>query len=1006
MLILGTAFALHGVYPFGDRQILVTDFWQQYYPFISDYWHKLRGGHSLIWSWTAGAGHDYVAHIAYYMASPFNLLAALFPHTLLREVLTFFLLVKIGCAGLFMSMYLRYATGRCDILLPVFSAAYALCAFVLGYYWNIMWMDTFALLPLVMLGVHRLINEGAFKLYIGSLAAAMIFNFYIGFFVCVFVALYFFVLCTLQKWSVRDFAVKVALMFICSVLALSMTAFLTLPTYAALRHTAIYGSAFPDSISLLSSFTSVLGNFIAFTPPTSMVGLPNLYSGMMSIMLLPVFLLLPRKEVGFAQKMAYLAVAVFLVVSTNVNVLDYIWHGFSHTNMLPQRFTFLASFILIVMAYRACVLMGEDTRDEDCEESDEGKKSHVLVSCLSLLAMGVVAAIFLALAFIGEQDNRYVLWSGILAGVYLVLFAGKMFLARRTETISRNRLSIFLKGAIFVIILTELSITTYLGVQSVRTTDRVSFPSQYAEIQQLLTYRQTAENDFQRTELNRWLSLNDSSLYSFNGISFFSSMANVNVTNFIEGIGLPGWDRGNRFYYAETSPLTNAFLNIRYMIVRDATTTDSSDFWNEIAAVDDALLLQNQRHLPLGFMVNFAMLEFEGRARNPFDIQNDLFGRATRLSGELFTVVDIIHVGHRDYDVRRRGLGDYTFTLDEDAENGMFRFNYEMPESGCLYVFTRISDTNDVRVSVDRTTLREFDVRRPYIFRAGSFEAGTLVSIEADSDTAHGSIQIWVALFDHALFEQGFDILAAEALQLNYFSDTRIVGEISVSEGGLLYTSIPNDGNWSAYVNGVEVNIITIGGAMVGIWLEPGEHIVEFRYHNRYLVAGVGISGVAFLIFATLIAWAQLKKDSGQETDNVISPPSTPEIISYLIVGGATTFVNWAIYAIAVQFAGITTSNIVAWSIAVIFAFIANKIWVFKSRQWKITLVRNEAGLFLSGRIFTGLIEMVGVPLLFFVGLNYPLFGVEGFAAKVAVSVFVVVLNYIFSKLIVFRSLE
>ena len=137
-----------------------------------------------------------------------------------------------------------------------------------------------------------------------------------------------------------------------------------------------------------------------------------------------------------------------------------------------------------------------------------------------------------------------------------------------------------------------------------------------------------------------------------------------------------------------------------------------------------------------------------------------------------------------------------------------------------------------------------------------------------------------------------------------------------------------------------------------------------------------------------------------------ISPKLPKEVISYLLVGGTTTFINWAVYAFAVQIIAlpITASNVIAWISAVTFAFVTSKIWVFKSHSWKFPLVRNEAGLFLSARMFTGLIEITGVPLLFFIGLDYPLLGVEGFAAKVAVSVLVVILNYVFSKLVVFRQ--
>jgi len=128
-------------------------------------------------------------------------------------------------------------------------------------------------------------------------------------------------------------------------------------------------------------------------------------------------------------------------------------------------------------------------------------------------------------------------------------------------------------------------------------------------------------------------------------------------------------------------------------------------------------------------------------------------------------------------------------------------------------------------------------------------------------------------------------------------------------------------------------------------------------------------------------------------------------LCSYLFFGGATTFVNWFVYGLMVRLAGfpIAVGNITAWVTAVIFAFITNKVWVFQSRSWRPLLVLREGSAFLGARIVSGLVELVGVPFLFQLGLNYPLFGIEGFAAKVIVSIIVVILNYIFSKLFIFR---
>ncbi len=130
------------------------------------------------------------------------------------------------------------------------------------------------------------------------------------------------------------------------------------------------------------------------------------------------------------------------------------------------------------------------------------------------------------------------------------------------------------------------------------------------------------------------------------------------------------------------------------------------------------------------------------------------------------------------------------------------------------------------------------------------------------------------------------------------------------------------------------------------------------------------------------------------------------ELIVYFIVGCLTTLVNWVVYAAGVEVfhLRISIANGIAWVVAVAFAYITNKIWVFQSRQWNVSFVLREAGLFVSARILTGILEIAGVPLLVKAGLDQSLFGVRGMWAKVIVNVAVLILNYVFSKLVVFRS--
>ena len=152
------------------------------------------------------------------------------------------------------------------------------------------------------------------------------------------------------------------------------------------------------------------------------------------------------------------------------------------------------------------------------------------------------------------------------------------------------------------------------------------------------------------------------------------------------------------------------------------------------------------------------------------------------------------------------------------------------------------------------------------------------------------------------------------------------------------------------------------------------------------------------------------------------------EIIVYIIFGVLTTAVNWAVYMLMVKLLGVdlssidknesllsffsgnrdavavTVCNAVAWVAGVLFAFVTNKIWVFRSMSKKAATVLREFFSFVGARAITGLMEIFLPTLLISLGLNQTILGVEGAAAKAVVSVAVVILNYVFSKLIVFRK--
>lgn len=137
------------------------------------------------------------------------------------------------------------------------------------------------------------------------------------------------------------------------------------------------------------------------------------------------------------------------------------------------------------------------------------------------------------------------------------------------------------------------------------------------------------------------------------------------------------------------------------------------------------------------------------------------------------------------------------------------------------------------------------------------------------------------------------------------------------------------------------------------------------------------------------------------------------EIISYLFFGVLATIVNVVFYyafGLVIGENAYLINNILSWFITVVFAFITNKIWVFRSKSWAFSVVREEVIGFFSARLFSLLLEEVGLYLMIDlikfnrIELNFHFFCITGtLLAKLIMQIIVVLTNYFFSKFVIFK---
>ncbi len=835
MLLVLICWIFMGVFPFGDRQILVTDFWHQYYPFVNILHSKLHDfSSSFLYTWKSGMGSNFLAMMAYYAASPLNFLTILVPDVLLREAVTLVLLLKIGCAGLFTGMFLRYTFRRNDISISCFAVLYALCSYIIGYYWNIIWMDTVALLPLVTLGTVKLVREGRCALFIPSFALALISNYYIGLFICVFEVIAFFCVFLFEGRGIQHFFKSGFKMLGSAITGLAISGFMLLPAYFALQLTNSADNNFPTTTEWYESWLDILANMTAFREPTTKEGLPNLYCGIICVVLMGMFL--RSGGIRIREKVSAVIVLSFILISCNMNKLNFIWHGFHFTNMLPYRFSFLFSFIMVVMAYRVFTLILKGR-----------------IKLVDIIAMLVISGGAFAVTWFSErtEEQTIAMWMSFIASLFYVV----VFFLFERRILKPAVMCTMISLGIFA----EMFLSTRVGTFAVGTSDRKSYPVSYDDVEVLLD--SIAKEDtslFYRSEINTWYTLNDPALYSYNGISQFSSMANRNVTTYLRKLGVAGSEAGNRYYYGINSPVVNMFTGIKYILSRTGEALDTATL-TEKAVSGSVKLYENNYVLPIGFMTDENIMGYEGKVySNPFEAQNDLFARATGINEPLFTSVDVTHTAHNGFNekngVYRKSYGNYSFACDSSADNHTFAFNFVTEEESALYVYFSADGVTNVSILNNNIDMGSFACKKGqgYTTPMGTFNAGEKATVSAsvtDSSVDHGSLTIYVYKLNQEILDKGYAVLSQGGIELDSFSDRELSGTVTASEDGVCYFSIPDDGGWKVYVDGKETETVLIGDAVIGVKLTAGDHELKLRYTPPGFTVGVILTFSGFAVW-------------------------------------------------------------------------------------------------------------------------------------------------------------
>lgn len=835
-IVINIIYKLNNVTPYGDRSLLCVDFYHQYGPMLGELFDRIHNNSNFIYSFNMAMGLPFFRNFLNYLSSPFNLIMLLFNK---EGVLTSFSVIiglKAVVSAVTCVYYLSKKFKTKELYLIPLGIIYAFQAYFSAYYWNIMWLDGMVFLPIITLGIERIVNEQKWKSYTITLAIMLLANYFIGYMICIYSVVYFLIYNTYKIRFKKEFLkkeivkwIKNSLIFgFSSLIGGMLTFFLLIPMFTSMSSISATGGSIPTSqyydFKLVDFLKGHLSGVDTTVFASDDITNPNVSCGILCIALLLAYLI--NLDIPAKNKIAYLLLIGFFIGAFFIPQLDYVLHAFHVPNDLPYRYSFLYSFVLIIVAAYGLINI---------------KKIR-----FPILALAYVFLMILLLSISQDEwadiSTNMIYINMILLTLYFIFYAALYFL---------DNMKIIFYLALCAVACIDVIVSINYNWDI--TQDMNLFYSDYNDTVALLNSVKSQDDElFYRIENTNMMTLNDSSWYNYYGVTSFSSMAYESMAILQNNLGMPG-NEINSYAYVQSTPIYDLMFDVKYFI------GNANDFnrYIEINTIEETAN-EFTYNVGLAFGVNKNIESWNYTHTNPFYIQNDFIEKTTGIKDTLKEA--------------RLNSVDEIYT---DGVTTILKYKFENPGDN-LYYYSRDYSIEAMIVGEclyykdsDNIDFSNYPEEVEYMYM-DSYEERKVININSGEDEItfyviynnYYSKGFNLYYIDQEEFSEAVSILRNNKMDLTTFKEHTIEGNIYLDENMDIYTSIPYDEGWHAYIDGKEVETYALGNALLAIKGEKGNHKVKFVYKIPHFLLGslCSISALLIMILPSIIKRLKLKK--------------------------------------------------------------------------------------------------------------------------------------------------
>jgi len=830
LVIISIIFAYAGLVPFGSNNFLSSDLGTQYLSFLTELRRQLVSGNFHLYLFSQSLGDNFFPVISYYLLSPFNLLLVFFSPMGIPAAANIIIMLKISLMGVTLAYFLKEYFQQVGPANYMFTLAYSFCGFVASYFYDLMWLDALIMLPLVAVGVLHVIKQHKYVLYYVTLLFSIIFNYYLGYMLCIFSLCFFIYIALEEQLFQQDYKWKIVKNYlITSILAGLSSAVVLVPTLVGMMKTA------KTSFDLMNYLPSARFGLEALTE----LGIggntfqqrlehgPSIF--MTSVILILLLSYFFSARVKNRDKLNSTVLLGILLISMFVTTFNTVWHMFQNPAGFPFRNSFIFSFTCILIAYKAFSIGVL----RDSETIIKSTCVAGILICIGYSTEWLLPKIIEQLGFAtpnNEYDGRY-FWLSIVC----IIISGILLL-----TFNRNK-------KFLVVVLLMMSFEVIANFNSVMSTaglgNQLVYRKEYdaeADILENVKARShlghriiVSKSGLNKAFPEKYNNYNDPILFNMNGVSLYSSTLNQKTLQMMQKLGYFSLNVRRISYFGGTN-LTNALLGVYYRIRQ----------WDNHYYVEE-----NYNAPTLGFMVNRDVYGFKMYSKRALDNQDRLWQSLNGNSTEYLknaVITSMQQVNQQDKTL-------YTYQLTTRASGPLY-----------FYVSPMNYDTAKIYVNGKRVKTSSMNVYSAATLRLGHFKNNQKIQVKILTDKSLDLNPEYFQSLDQKRFLQSLQKFRQNSLKITSdLNHETVRGTIDVNKAAPMLFSIPYDDGWKATVDGKNVKIHQVAENLMAINLKKGHHRVSLDYQVPGLKLGWIVSIVAMILFVgfNLVIKSKRKRD-------------------------------------------------------------------------------------------------------------------------------------------------